>query len=73
LEAEKAGCLAWGGDDCPWSWEGWGAACWGSSDGPACIRLHPETAELGCPVLVRDGKPFQKGCVACTPACYCTL
>lgn len=40
---------------------------------PCLHWSDPETA--GCPVLcwVTDGKPFQKGHVACTPACYCTL
>ena len=50
-EAEKAGCLGVRvGMGCPQGWAGWGAACSGSSDGPACIGLHPETPELVCPV-----------------------
>lgn len=61
-EAGEAGCLGVRvGRGCPQGWAGWGAACSGSSDGPACLSLHPETAELLCPALGERRETFPEG------------
>lgn len=66
LEAGEAGCLGVRvGTGCP---QGWGAACSGSSDGPACLSLHPETAELLCPALGDRRETFPEG-LCCLYAC----
>lgn len=56
------------GDGLPQGRAGWGAACLGSAGGPACISLHPETAELLCPVLGERWETFPEG-LCCLYTC----
>ena len=63
---------------------GWG---WAAHRAGQAGELHARVAQMALPASVcilklqswsvlcrvKDEKPFQKGCVACTPICYCAL